>query len=167
MFTPWNESCPGEHLSFGSFAIPLAQNLSHRSHAIPLGFTPWNSFSACLLAKSDLIGGDRLDLVNRGSVIPLGPTPCNACPVGSGNPTGVESFLFLSRSMLYAPCAMLVTPLGLHAPYALCYALCPLRHALYAMHHACPSTGVRPFLKKASHKAPLNHNEGGAFLFEQ
>jgi len=37
---PWNESCPGEHLSFGSFAIPLAQNLSHRSHAIPLGPTP-------------------------------------------------------------------------------------------------------------------------------
>jgi len=45
---------------------------------------------------------------------------CPACPVapedgtggGSGNRTGVESFLFLSRSMLYAPCAMLVTPLG-------------------------------------------------------
>ena len=35
-------------------------------------FTPWNSFSACLLARSDRIGGDRLDLLNRGHVIPLG-----------------------------------------------------------------------------------------------
>ncbi len=35
-------------------------------------FTPWTSFSACLLAKSDRIGGDRLDLLNRGDVIPLG-----------------------------------------------------------------------------------------------
>ena len=69
---PWNESCPGEHLSFGSFAIPLAQNLSHRSHAIPLGFTPWNSSSACLLARSDRIGRARLDLVNQGHVNPLG-----------------------------------------------------------------------------------------------
>ncbi len=72
MPAPWNESCPGEQLSFGSFAIPLAQNLSHRSHAIPLGFTPWNSFSACLLAKNDRIGRARLDLVNRGDAIPLG-----------------------------------------------------------------------------------------------
>ena len=89
MLAPWNESCPGEHLSFGSFAIPLAQNLSHRSHAIPLGFTPWNSFSACLrapreihisdsaayftgVAKSDCIGEDRLNLLNRSDVIPLG-----------------------------------------------------------------------------------------------
>ena len=111
MPAPWNESCPGEHLSFGSFAIPLAQNLSHRSHAIPLGFTPWNSFSACLLAKNDRIGGDHLDLLNRGHVIPLG---------------------------LYAPCSM---------------------------HHACRSTGVRPFLKKVSHKAPPTHIEGGAFFF--
>ena len=35
-------------------------------------FTPWNSFSACLLAKSDRIGGDHLDLLNRGHAIPLG-----------------------------------------------------------------------------------------------
>jgi len=33
---------------------------------------PWNSYSACLLAKSDRIGGDRLDLLHRGGVIPLG-----------------------------------------------------------------------------------------------
>jgi len=41
---------------------------------IPLGFTPWNSCSACLLAKSDRIGGDRLNLVHRGGVITLGGT---------------------------------------------------------------------------------------------
>ncbi len=35
-------------------------------------FTPWSSFSACLLAKSDRIGGDRLDLVNQAHVNPLG-----------------------------------------------------------------------------------------------
>jgi hypothetical protein len=33
---------------------------------------PWNSFSACLLAKSDRIGADRIDLLNRSDVIPLG-----------------------------------------------------------------------------------------------
>ncbi len=72
MPAPWNESCPGEHLSFGSFAIPLAQNLSHRSHTIPLGFTPCNVYPACLLARSDCIGEDRLNLLNRSDVIPLG-----------------------------------------------------------------------------------------------
>ena len=35
-------------------------------------FTPWNSSSACLLARSDRIGGDRLDLLNLGDVIPPG-----------------------------------------------------------------------------------------------
>jgi len=35
-------------------------------------FTPWNSFSACLLGRSNSIGGDRLDFLNRGHVIPLG-----------------------------------------------------------------------------------------------
>jgi len=84
-FTPWNESCPGEHLSFGSFAIPLAQNLSHRSHAIPLGFTPWNSFSACLGGRNDHISVECLNLVHQGGVIPLG---------------------------LYAPCSMLAVLLG-------------------------------------------------------
>ena len=33
---------------------------------------PWDSFSACLLAKSDRIGEDRLNLLNRSDVIPLG-----------------------------------------------------------------------------------------------
>jgi len=41
-FAPWNETCFAKQLAFGSFAIPLAQNLSHRSHTIPLGFTPCN-----------------------------------------------------------------------------------------------------------------------------
>ena len=35
-------------------------------------FTPWNSFSACLLAKNDRIGRDHLDLLHRGDAIPLG-----------------------------------------------------------------------------------------------
>ena len=35
-------------------------------------FTPWNSFSACLLAKNDCISEDRLNLVNHGHVNPLG-----------------------------------------------------------------------------------------------
>ncbi len=30
-----------------------------------------NSFSTCLLAKSDRIGADRIDLLNRGDAIPL------------------------------------------------------------------------------------------------
>ena len=107
-------------------------------------FTPWNSFSACLLAKSDRISGDRLDLLNRGHVIPLGFTPpvedaaerCPACPVGSGNPTGVESFPFLSRSMRHA-CYSSGTPCSMRSalcamPSAVCHqssAICSLRHA--------------------------------------
>ena len=55
-----------------------------------------NSSSACLLAKSDRIGADRIDLLNRGDAIPL---------------------------------------------------------------------GVQLFFKQVSHKAPLTHKEGGAFLF--
>ena len=62
---------------------------------------PWNSFSTCLLAKSDRIGGDRLDLLNRCHVIPPGRevdrqsggftphVPLNRVP--SGCSTGVES----------------------------------------------------------------------------
>jgi len=57
---------------------------------IPLGPAPWIFGSACLLAKSDRIGGYRLDLLNRGHVIPLGLevhhesggfAPWNACPM--------------------------------------------------------------------------------------
>ncbi len=72
-------------------------------------------------------------------------TPCNACPVGqndrtgacparpvapedgtgvgSGNPTGVESFLFLSRSMRHAPCLLLHWG-------SMLYALCAMPSAL-------------------------------------
>ena len=74
-------------LIFGRFLSPVKEGGM---------FTPWNSFSACLLAKNDRIGRARLDLVNQGDAIPL---------------------------------------------------------------------GVRPFLKKVSHKAPPTHNEGGAFCF--
>ena len=52
MFTPCN-ACP---------ACPVGQN----------DRTGVNSFSACLLAKSDRIGRARLDLVNQGHVNPLG-----------------------------------------------------------------------------------------------
>jgi hypothetical protein len=62
---------------------------------------PWNSYSACLLAKSDRIGGDRLDLLNRGHVIPPGrevhhqsggSAPWNVYPVKSkGYFTGLYS----------------------------------------------------------------------------
>jgi len=41
------------------------------------GFTPWNSCSACLAARSDCIGEDRHNLLNRSDVIPLGPAPWN------------------------------------------------------------------------------------------
>ena len=79
MFTPWN------------------------TKYIPPGSAPWNSFSTCLLAKNDRIGGDRLDLLHRGGVILLGLSsefripssefgnaPCSmhhACPS-----TGVRQF---------------------------------------------------------------------------
>ena len=68
-------------------------------NACPVGQndrTGVNFFSTCLLAKSDRIGADRIDLLNRGDAIPL---------------------------------------------------------------------GVQLFFKQGSHKAPLTHKEGGAFLF--
>jgi len=95
MPAPWNESCPGEHLSFGSFAIPLAQNLSHRSHAIPLGFTPWNYYSACLLPKNDHIGRARLDLLNQGDAIPLGVQLFFKKAIPKAPPTFEEGGAFL------------------------------------------------------------------------
>ena len=50
---------------------------------------PWNFCSACLLAKSDHIGGDRLDLLSRGHVIPLGPAPWNEIRALSRLPGGM------------------------------------------------------------------------------
>ncbi len=72
MPAPWNESCPGEHLSFGSFAILLAQNLSHRSHAIPLRFTPCNVYTACPVGRNYRTGVESL-------TIPLGLAPLDTC----------------------------------------------------------------------------------------
>ncbi len=70
-----------------------------------------------------LIFGRFLSPIKEGAM----PTPCNVYPVKCRSDfTGVESFLFLSGSMLHALCAMLATPLGLHAPYAMRYALCRL-----------------------------------------
>jgi hypothetical protein len=40
-----------------------------------------------------------------------------------------------------------------------------MHHTFCATRHACYSTGVRRFFKQVSHKAPLTHKEGGAFLF--
>jgi len=49
---------------------------------------------SCLGARSVRIGEDSLNLLNRGDVIPLGFTPCNACPVEfpdlSGTPLGIQ-----------------------------------------------------------------------------
>jgi hypothetical protein len=50
---------------------------------------PWNFCSACLLAKSDHIGGDRFDLLSRGHVIPLGPAPWNEIRALSRLPGGM------------------------------------------------------------------------------
>jgi hypothetical protein len=84
---------------------------------------PRNAYPACLLAKNDRISVECLNLVHQVGVIPLGMAPRNAYPVKC-------LFLFLSRSMRSALCAMLVTPPGLHAPYALRHALCAMRSAL-------------------------------------
>ena len=111
MFTPWN-------------ACPLVPCNGRRAKHIPLGPAPWNLGFVCLLAKNDRIGGDRLDLLHRGGVIPLGLSSEFRIPSSEfGN-----------------------------APYALCYALCPLRHALYVMHHACRSTGAQSFFKQVLYK---------------
>jgi len=99
----------------------------------------WNSFSACLLARSDRIGRDRLDLLNCGHAIPLGlPALC---------------------AMRHALCHL--SSVIRHLPSALCHpssVICSLRNA-------CHSTGVQLFFKQGSHKAPSTHKEGGAFLF--
>jgi hypothetical protein len=71
-FAPWNETCPGEHLSFGSFAIPLVQNLYHRGHVIPLGFIPWNVYPACPVGRNYHTGMESL-------TIPLGLAPLGTC----------------------------------------------------------------------------------------
>jgi len=89
MLAPWNEIRPKKYPSPGMPVVQLWQNLCNPSYAIPLGFTPCNVYPACLrapreihisdsaayftgVAKSDCIGEDRLNLLNRSDVIPLG-----------------------------------------------------------------------------------------------
>ncbi len=79
---------------------------------IPLGFTPWNSFSACLLAKSDRIGGDRIDLLNRGNVIPLGVQLFLKKISHKAPPTHIEggAFLFCPVDFCYSSGAHTISP---------------------------------------------------------
>ncbi len=109
------------------------------------------------------------------------PLQCPPCPPRSSRRWYWGRFgksywggIFPIPLALYAPCAMLVTPLGLYAlcAFPLSSALCSLPYVLYpmpyapcALRHACHSTGVQPFFKQVSHKAPSTHKEGGAFLF--
>ena len=63
---------------------------------------PRNSSSACLLPKNDRIGGDQLDLLNRGDAIPLGVRPffkqvSHKAP--STHNEGGAFFLFLPRGI--------------------------------------------------------------------
>ena len=96
-FTGACPACAARPVECETYSSGVGQN--DRTGACPVGSgnpTGVNSSSACLLAKSDRIGADRIDLLNRGDAIPL---------------------------------------------------------------------GVQLFFKKVSHKAPLTYNEGGAFLF--
>ena len=91
-------------LIFGRFLSPVKEGAM---------FTPWNVYPV----KSDRYFTGACPVCPACPVAPedgTGVAPKDGTGVGSGNPTGVEFFLFLSRSMLYAPCAMLVTPLGLY-----------------------------------------------------
>ena len=83
--------------------------------------TPWNSFSACLLAKSDRIGRDRLDLLNRGDAIPLGPAPWNfgsTCLAARSACIGEDCLNLLNRSDViplgFTPCNAKHISLGLY-----------------------------------------------------
>ncbi len=64
---------------------------------------PWNFGSACPRAPREIHISDSAAYFT-------GVAPKDGTGVGSGNPTGVESFLFLSRSMLHAPCALRLLP---------------------------------------------------------
>ena len=96
-------------------------------------------------------------LFNRGGIpltIPLGPTPCNvypACPVGSENRTGVKSDRYFTGA---CPACLLAKSDRIGAD----------RIDLLNRGDAIP-LGVQLFFKQGSHKAPLTHKEGGAFLF--
>lgn len=116
--------------------------------------TPCNACPACLLAKNDRIGGDRLNLVNQGHVNPLGLSSEFRIP---SSEFGNALCLYLPPQV--PPLAGRSSSVALLLPFAL-YAL---RSALCAM--LVTPLGGRPFFKKVSHKAPPTHIEGGAFLF--
>jgi len=90
MFTPWNLNRSAVRLSDGILAVPPGQNLCQERDVILLGFTPWNSCSACRaclvgckaystrIVTSDRIAEDWLNLFDRGDAIPLGFVPWNA-----------------------------------------------------------------------------------------
>ena len=61
-------------------------------------FTLWNSFSTCLLAKSDRIGADRIDLLNQGDAIPLGVRPFFKQVSHKAPPTHNEGGAFFTLS---------------------------------------------------------------------
>ncbi len=58
-------------------------------------FTPCNACPACLLAKSDRIGADRIDLLNRGDAIPLGVQLFFKKVSHKAPPTHIEGGAFL------------------------------------------------------------------------
>ena len=62
------------HCESGGFTPPVVAKRTSRYRG-PVGQndrTGVNPFSACLLGRSDSIGGNRLDLLNQGDAIPLG-----------------------------------------------------------------------------------------------
>ena len=93
---------------------------------------------------------------------------CPACPVapedgtgvGSGNPTEVNSSSAcllpkndrIGRARLDLVDQGHVNPLGLSSEFRIPSS--EFGNAPCSMHHACRSTGVRPFFKQVSHKAP-------------
>ena len=96
--------------TFGRFLSPVKEVAMLGVHRESGGFTPWNSSSACLLAKSDRIGRARLDFLNQSHVNPLGlHAPCSF-PL----PSALCSLPYALCPMLYALslCAMLATLLG-------------------------------------------------------
>jgi hypothetical protein len=92
MFTLWN-------------ACPLVPCNGRRAKHIPPGLAPWNSFSACLLAKNARIGRARLDLVNQGHAIPPGfGDSLRKYPIKLHHlKKRVELFYFELRTVSYGP----------------------------------------------------------------
>ncbi len=145
-------------------ALPSAHSFIH---ILEVSFTckgGCNACPACLLAKSDRIGGDRFDLLNSGHAIPLGLSsefriPSCARPDGIGIPRENSEMLYVLYPMLSALCSLLFTLYSMrHALCSMRYALCPMRHALCPVHHACRSTGARPFFEQVSRMKALSYS---------